>query len=212
MKCFGNANWGIHLKPIYCDNHILILNKPAGIATQPDFHEAARAFVKEHFGKPGNVFLEPIHRLDRPASGIVVFARTSKALTRLNAAMRDRKLTKTYLAKVEGVVPEEGTLEHYLVHGDFKAFVDPNGKQAILHFRRLKTLGNCSLVEVELETGRYHQIRAQFAAIGHPIVGDKKYGSKDDHKQIALHHQKLSLEHPTTKELLTFQCSAAFSA
>lgn len=212
MRCFGKENWGIRLKPIYCDNHILILNKPAGVATQPDFHEAARSWVKDHFAKPGNVFLEPIHRLDRPASGIVLFARTSKALTRLNEAMRERKLRKTYLAKVEGVVEEEGCLQHLLIHGDFKAFVDPKGKQAILRYRRLQATVHHSLVEIELETGRYHQIRAQFAAIGHPIVGDRKYGSCQDLPQIALHHHQLILEHPTTKELLTFQCSAAFSS
>lgn len=200
------------MKPIYSDNHLLILNKPGGIATQPDFHEAARSFVKEHFQKPGNVFLEPIHRLDRPASGIVVFARTSKALSRLNESLREKKWRKTYLAKVEGIVEEEGTLEHLLVHGDFKAFVDPSGKQAILHFRRLGISGNCSLIEVELETGRYHQIRAQFSAIGHPIVGDAKYGSRDNFSKIALHHHRLCLEHPTTKELLTFQCPASFSS
>jgi len=200
------------LKPIYCDNHLLILNKPAGWATQPDFHEAARKFVKEHYNKPGNVFLEPIHRLDRPASGVVVFARTSKALSRLNQAMRERKIRKHYLAKVEGEVPEKGELEHFLVHGDFKAHVDPKGKRAILRFRRLELSKRYSLVEVELETGRYHQIRAQFGAIGHPIAGDRKYGSCDDAREIALHHHKLILEHPTTKEQLTFQCPAAFSS
>ena len=150
MRFCGNENWGILLKPIYCDNHLLVLNKPAGIATQPDFHEAARAWVKENFAKPGNVFLEPIHRLDRPASGIVLFARTSKALTRLNEAMRERKLCKIYLAKVEGQVSEEGVLEHYLVHGDFRAFVDPNGKKAVLRYRRLKSTERYSLVEIEL--------------------------------------------------------------
>ncbi|MBS0629895.1 MAG: RNA pseudouridine synthase [Verrucomicrobia bacterium] len=212
MRCCDKENWGIRLKPIFCDNHLLILNKPGNVATQPDFHEAARVWVKDHFGKPGNVFLEPVHRLDRPASGLVLFARTSKALSRLNEAMRQRKLRKTYLAIVEGHVQEEGTLEHLLIHGDFKAYVDPNGKQAILRFHRLKISATHSLVEIELETGRYHQIRAQFAAIGHPISGDRKYGSTEDRPQIALHHHRLILEHPTTKEVLTFQCPASFSS
>ena len=166
------------MKPIYCDNHLLVLEKPAGIATQPDFHEAAKGWVKEAFSKPGNVFLEPIHRLDRPASGIVVFARTSKALSRLNEAMRQKKMKKFYIAKVEGEVEEEGVLEHLLIHGDFRAYVDPKGKIALLRFRRIALTKTHSVVEVELETGRYHQIRAQFAAIGHPIVGDGKYGSR----------------------------------
>jgi 23S rRNA pseudouridine1911/1915/1917 synthase len=199
------------LKPIYCDNHILILNKPAGISTEPHFRDEARVWVKERFNKPGNAFLEPIHRLDRPVSGIVLFARTSKALTRLNEAMRDRKMSKTYVAIVEGIVPEEGVLEHYLVHGDFKAYIDPTGKKAVLRYRRLKVEGDRSLVEIDLETGRYHQIRAQFAAIGHPILGDRKYGSAKDYTQLPLHHKKLVLEHPITKEMLKFQCSAAFS-
>lgn len=211
MRLLGKENWGILLKPIYCDNHLLVLNKPAGIPTQPDFHEAARAWVKEHFGKPGNVFLEPIHRIDRPVSGIVLFARTSKALSRLNEAMRERKMRKFYIAIVEGQVPEEGVLEHYLIHGDFRAHIDPSGKQAILNYRRLKVNEKYSLVEIELVTGRYHQIRAQFSAIGHPIVGDAKYGSSENYSQIALHHQMLQFEHPTSKEALTFQCSAAFS-
>ncbi len=211
MRFFDNERRGILLDPIYCDNHLLVLNKPAGVATQPDFHEEARAWVKESFSKPGNVFLEPIHRLDKPVGGIVVFARTSKALSRLNAAMREKRIRKTYIAKVEGVVEKEGTLEHDLVHGDFQAFVSPKGKRAILHYRRLKKSEKHSLVKIELETGRYHQIRAQFAAIGHPVVGDAKYGSREKHSQIALHHQTLILEHPTTKEALTFQCPAAFS-
>ncbi len=199
------------MKPIYCDNHLLVLEKPAGIATQPDFHEAARKWVKETFSKPGNVFLEPIHRLDKPASGIVLFARTSKALSRLNEAMRQKQLRKRYVALVEGSVENEGTLEHFLTHEEFRAAIDPKGKKAILHFRCIKKNGQFSLVEVELETGRYHQIRAQFSAIGHPIVGDGKYGSRKKSSKILLHHQELTLQHPTTKEPLTFRCPAAFS-
>ena len=200
------------MEPIYCDNHLLVLEKPAGIATQPDFHEIAKAWVKAKFNKPGNVFLEPIHRLDKPASGLVLFARTSKALSRLNEAMRERKMQKFYLAKVEGHTEEEGVLEHFLVHGDFRAHVDPSGKKAVLRFRILKKTAHHSLVEIELETGRYHQIRVQFAAIGHPIVGDIKYGSSEKKGTIALHHHCMKISHPTTAEELTFQSQAAFSS
>ena len=182
----------------------MVLNKPGGVATQPDFHERARAWVKAEFKKPGNVFLEPIHRLDKAASGIVVFARTSKALSRLNEALRNQTMRKIYIAEVEGYVEEEGILEHYLLHGDFKAIIDPTGKKAVLRYKCLGKGKATSLVEIELETGRYHQIRAQFAAIGHPIVGDQKYGSKTKSEKIALHHKEMTLTHPTTGERLTF--------
>jgi len=198
------------LKPIFCDNHLLVLEKPAGIATQPDFHEEARAWVQEAFAKPGKAFLEPIHRLDKPVSGIVLFARTSKALQRLNEAMRKKQLRKFYLAWVEGIVEKEGTLEHNLTHGNFRAHIDAEGKKTILHFRRLETKENVSLVEIELETGRYHQIRAQFATIGHPVLGDQKYGAKERKDKIALHHHMLKISHPVSKEEVIFRCPASF--
>ena len=141
----------------------------------------------------------------------MLFARTSKALTRLNEAMRERKLRKTYLAKVEGVVEEEGCLQHLLIHGDFKAFVDPKGKQAILRYRRLQATVHHSLVEIELETGATIRLglSLQRLAIRLSVIGSMEV---PDLPQIALHHHQLILEHPTTKELLTFQCSAAFSS
>ena len=188
-----------------------MLKKPAGIATQPDFHEAAKLYVKEAFAKPGNVFLEPIHRLDKPVSGLVLFARTSKALSRLNQAMREGKINKVYIARVEGSLPKEGTLEHLLLHGNFRAHVGKGGKLALLHYKCLETDGKTSLIEVELKTGRYHQIRAQFSHEGHPIVGDQKYGSKSTQDTIALHHSLLTFPHPTKGDLITCQCPAAFS-
>lgn len=211
MKYCVKENGGFLLKPIYCDNHLLILEKLPGVATQPDFHEIAREWVKRTFSKPGRVFLEPIHRLDKPASGMVLFARTSKALSRLNEAMRQKQFRKKYLAIVEGSVEKSGTLEHSLLHAEFRAVVNPNGKKAILHYKCIEKNNEYSLIEVEIETGRYHQIRAQFSAIGHPIIGDGKYGSKKKSKRILLHHQELSFQHPTTKEFLTFQCPAGFS-
>lgn len=210
MRCCAKERQGIPLEPIYCDNHILVLEKPAGMATQPDFHESAKIYIKEAFAKPGEVFLEPIHRLDKPVSGLVLFARTSKALSRLNASMRGGQIRKRYRARVEGVVPEEGKLEHYLLHGNFRAIVDPSGKKASLLFWRLESKGDTSLVEVELLTGRYHQIRAQFSAIGHPIVGDAKYGSKTNHSTIKLHHHTLTFPHPTKGEMVECTCPASF--
>jgi len=211
MKSTVNENLGILLRQIYCDNHLLILEKPAGISTQPEFHEQAKAWGKQAFNKPGNIFLEPIHRLDRPVGGMVVFARTSKALSRLNESMRKGEIQKFYIALVEGEIGEEGTLEHHLLHGDHRALIaEPGeGRLARLSFVRKKVKGGKSLVQVELHTGRYHQIRAQFSAAGHPIVGDKKYGAKKESKAIALHHNKLILPHPVSKKRLTFQSQAA---
>lgn len=197
------------MNPIYCDNHILVVEKPSGIATQPTFHEETRSYVKKAFAKPGNVFLEPIHRLDKPVSGMVLFARTSKALSRLNEAMREKRIQKFYLALVEGHLPDEGTLEHTLLHAEHRALVDPKGKKALLHYRCVEKREENSLVEIELKTGRYHQIRCQFGAIGHPIVGDKKYGSKTAKEAICLHHHKLIVPHPTKGEELTLESSSA---
>lgn len=201
MKPFANGKWGIPLNVIYCDNHLFIAVKPGGVATQPDFHEQARTYIKERFQKPGNVFLEPIHRLDKPVSGLVVFARTSKALSRLNEMQRKRAFKKVYRAQVEGKPPEQGTLRHHLSHGNFRAHIDPTGKEAILHFKRIGS----NEVEIELVTGRYHQIRAQLAAEGFPIVGDAKYGSKSCSDSIALSHYRIEFAHPVTKKILSFE-------
>lgn len=201
MKPLDNA----HI--IYCDNHLLVANKPSGIATQPDFEELTKAWVKKKYQKPGNVFLQPIHRLDKSVGGLVLFARTSKALSRLQALMRERKISKTYHALVEGYLPnKQDTLTHFLVHGDHKAFVSSQGKEAILHYQVLQEKNGHTLVAIDLATGRYHQIRAQFSAIKHPILGDKKYGSKQPfHDGIALRHVRLELEHPITHEKCVFE-------
>lgn len=188
---------------IYIDNHLLVVDKPKGIATQPDLVEEAKAWVKNHFNKKGNVFLEPIHRLDKPVSGLVLFARTSKALSRLQQAMRERKIVKVYEAHVENSPPQpQGTLRHNVLHGEFKAIISPEGKEAILHY---KTIGPNRL-EIHLETGRYHQIRVQLAAIGCPILGDTKYGARPSNTPgIALTHVRLELTHPVTQQPLVFE-------
>ncbi len=199
---------------LFCDNHLLIAFKPAGVATQPDFVEGVKTWVKQKYGKPGNVFLEPIHRLDQPVSGLVIFARTSKALSRLQEAMRLGKIHKTYRAYVEGALPEsEGVLEDYLMHGDHIAKVvsktNTEGKYARLRYKVSRRMEKQTEVEIALETGRYHQIRIQFAHRGFPIVGDQKYGSKLSWKGegIALRHEKVMVPHPVTQELMTFVVS-----
>lgn len=194
MKPFGNDN--IHL----CDNHVLVVDKPAEIATQPDLVELAKAWVKKKYNKPGSVFLEPIHRLDKPASGLVLFARTSKALTRLQEQMRERKIEKIYHAWVERSPPQQkGELRHLLIHGSHRAEISPQGKEAILEYAVIKKEKNRSLLRIHLLTGRYHQIRAQFSTIACPILGDKKYGSTLSWSLgIALFAKELSFKHPVT--------------
>jgi 23S rRNA pseudouridine1911/1915/1917 synthase len=203
---------------IFEDNHQLVLNKPAGLLTQPsgtdqDSLEAqAKAWLKQKYQKSGNVFLEAVHRIDKPVSGIVLFAKTSKGLTRLNESLRDKKSHKVYLTLVEGIVKsDKGTLENYLVHDDFSARVvaksDPQAKLAVLHYKVIERFSNQTRLEIILETGRYHQIRVQLSAMGHPILGDKKYASRVPFKNdaIALHHYRLQVPHPTTGELQTFE-------
>lgn len=196
---------------LYEDNHILVVSKPAGLCTQPDLAILAKAYLKKKYQKKGNVFLEPIHRLDRVVSGLVLFARTSKALSRLQQAMRQRQIQKTYFAWVEGVLPQsEGFLEHDLIHDDYKARIvttpHPKAKKARLFYRVLEQKNSKTHLEIDLLTGRYHQIRAQFSAIDCPIVGDTKYGSKIPQKDghILLCHIKLSFMHPTNGQKKIF--------
>lgn len=196
---------------LYEDNHLLVVEKPAGLLTQPQEDRASlegtcKQWLKNKYNKPGNVFLEAIHRLDKSVSGIVVFAKTSKADSRLKASIRNRDTKKKYLALVEGNPELEGTLEHYLVHDDYRARIvkesHPKGKLARLHYRLKKR----NLLEIDLETGRYHQIRIQLASIGCPIVGDRKYGAKEDFRdgRIGLHHCHFEIPHPVTKEIMIF--------
>lgn len=210
------------LEIIYEDNHLLAVCKPAGLLTQPSgtsqesLEALCKAWIKQKYGKQGNVFLEAAHRLDKPVSGIVLFARTSKALSRLHALLREHKVVKIYHALVEKPPnPPEGILENTLLHEEHRARVvpphTPGAQEARLRYKLLETNPDFSLLEIELETGRYHQIRAQLAAIGLPILGDERYGSKRAYHQIALHHARLELEHPVTHLKLTLKCAAPFS-
>ncbi len=204
------------MEVIFVDNHILVVSKPAGLSTQthghmPSLEEEAKQWIKKKYNKPGAVFLQPIHRLDKSVSGLVLFARTSKALTRLQEQMRTLQIKKTYFAYVEGIPePKEAALEHFLIHDAFRARISPEGKSARLSYRTLSTENNTSFLEIELHTGRYHQIRAQLAAIGHPILGDAKYGStRTHHPGIALHHGLLEFLHPVLKTPTKFQSDYA---
>lgn len=198
------------IQPLYIDNHLLAVGKPAGLPTQVSrahpvaLETQAREWLKAAFAKPGNVFLEPVHRLDRPVSGVVLFARTGKALARLNAAQRERHplLQKVYWALVHGRPPEAGACRDQLVHDDHHARVvpagTPGGKDAHLEFRRRDAAGGLVLLEVRLHTGRYHQIRVQLATRGWPVAGDGRYGSplRFASGAIALHQVRLVVPHP----------------
>ncbi|MCH9612707.1 MAG: Dual-specificity RNA pseudouridine synthase RluA [Chlamydiia bacterium] len=188
----------VNLKILYEDNHLLALIKPHGLLTQPtdqcadSLETRAKQMIKERDQKPGNVFLHPIHRLDRIVGGIVLFAKTSKALSRLQAAMRSGAIDRIYHARVTTPPKKkEGRLIDTLEHAHQRAKVSPNGKRSELIYRHLKE----NLLEIELITGRYHQIRAQLAHHGMPIIGDTKYGGpKATH--AALTHVKMRFDHP----------------
>lgn len=202
------------LRVLLEDNHLIVVNKRSGDIVQGDktgdepLPERIKAYIKHKYGKPGEVFLGVIHRIDRPVSGVVLFARTSKALSRMTVAFKDRDVQKTYLAAVEGVPPDSGKLIHYLKKDEKSnkahALVKEKSgyKRCELSFRLLHILDNYSIVEVKPITGRHHQIRAQLAAIGHPIKGDVKYGARrgNPDRSIHLHAVRLEFNHPVRKE------------
>jgi len=195
------------------DNHLLIVSKPAGMLVQGDItgdrclKDWAEEDVARRFRKPGKAFIGLPHRLDRPTSGLVVLAKTSKALARMNAVFSGRDIQKTYWAIVEGHLdPPNGRLVHHLVRDGKtkKSFVSqrPDAQEAILRYQILEKGDRYSLVEIDLETGRHHQIRVQLQAIGHPIKGDLKYGSKRSNPDggIHLHARRISFIHPVSQE------------
>ena len=182
---------------VYEDNHYIAVIKPCGISTEPHFEEEVKAFIKTRDDKPGNVFLKATHRLDRPASGIVLFAKTEKGLARMHKLMRERKVKKTYYALVEGIVkPSKGTWHDKISKGDRKAYLDHDGKEALLHYDTIKTDRGRTLIQCDLVTGRYHQIRIQFASRGHWILGDDLYKKNLSTVQIALFHSEMEFIHP----------------
>lgn len=186
----------------YEDNHILIASKPGGLCTQGDdgFEGALKRLIKKRDAKPGNVYLHAVHRLDKPVSGLVLFAKTSKALSRLQQAMRDRQITRKYVARVEGTLTGSGNWSFFHIKKEYRAEIssEPVGKPIKMAY---EASGN--RVCITLETGRYHQIRAVLGYIGHPILGDAKYGAQTKQDAIALTCCYIVLTHPTTKEVIT---------
>lgn len=204
-----------NLQVLYEDNHVIIVNKRPGDIVQGDktgdtpLSEVVKEYIKIKYDKPGNVYLGVVHRLDRPTSGIVLFSKTSKALPRLNKLFKEKEAKKTYWAVVKNPPPQpEAILEHFLKRNPkqnksiaYRKEV-PESKKAILEYRMLKKLDNYYLLEIDLQTGRHHQIRSQLSAIGSPIKGDLKYGFDRSNKDasIHLHARKLAFIHPVSKE------------
>ncbi len=199
---------------LYEDNHLLVVNKPNGMLTQGDktgdvpIVDHYKQYIKEKYQKPGNVFLHPVSRLDRPASGALILARTSKGLSRMTEIIRKREIKKEYMTVVHGKLNEhEAELNNYLLkdHGKNRVAVvkqsTPKAKLATLSYEVNRYLENHSIVQVNLHTGRPHQIRVQFATLGHAIVGDQKYGRSDGStdSKLYLHCFKLSFIHPVKK-------------
>ena len=205
---------------VYEDNHLIIVNKTASEIVQGDktgdtpLSETVKQYIKEKYAKPGNVFLGVVHRLDRPVSGLVVFAKTSKALARLNEMFRNSEVKKTYWAIVKQRPPQdEGELVNYLVRNEKqnKSYAYDkevkNSKKAVLHYRLIGHSQNYFLLEVDLKTGRHHQIRCQLAKMGCPIKGDLKYGSPRSNPDgsICLHARRVRFIHPVSKELIELE-------
>jgi len=199
---------------IYEDNHLLVVNKPAGMLVQGDrtgdisLLEVSKKYIKQKYNKPGKVFLGLVHRLDRPVSGVLVFARTSKAAARLSEQIRSKKIEKQYSALISGRIEDNGNYVDYISRKNYKSYIDKkNGKYAELNFKRIGYNAGISLIVVNLITGRHHQIRIQFASRGYPILGDFRYGSTISfhERTLALHATSITLEHPTHKNKYTFK-------
>ena len=202
---------------VFEDNHLLVINKKTGQLVQGDktgdssLLDLIKDFIKTRDHKPGNVFLGLVHRIDRPTSGLVIYAKTSKALTRLTQMVKNREIRKTYWAVVpKEMIPQSQRLIHYLQKNEktnkATVFIRPtdNAKESVLNYEVVKTLDNFQLLEIDLETGRHHQIRAQLSKIGVPIKGDLKYGAARSNSDggIHLHARKLEFVHPVTSQKL----------
>ena len=200
---------------LYEDNHIIVVEKPVNVLVQADDTKDTdlltmiKDYIKEKYNKPGNVYLGLVHRLDRPVGGVMVFARTSKAASRLSDEVRLRKIKKTYLAIVHGKTKDYEKLVDYISKDEKtnNSYIDKkSGKESILEYNTIKydKENDLSLVKVNLETGRHHQIRLQMSNINHALYGDQRYGLQDK-KQIALYAYKLEFIHPVTKEEMSFE-------
>ncbi len=201
------------LNVLYEDNHVIVVIKPYNVLSQGDstgdlsIMDDIKSYIKKKYHKPGNVYLGLVHRLDRPVGGIMVFARSSKAASRLCKAFNEHKIEKKYLAIIHGKMKDDsGELIDFIEKGkDGKSFVSSNGKKAVLEYKTLSynSQYDCSLVSILLKTGRHHQIRVQFASRGHYLLGDQRYGVCDK-EQICLFSYSLSFPHPITKEIMKF--------
>lgn len=204
---------------LYEDNHLIVIEKPVNVPSQkdetgdPDVLAIMKDDLKKRYGKPGNVYLGLVHRLDRPVGGVMVLAKTSKAASRLSAQIRAKEFKKTYLAVIHGTpAVRRKLLKHYLVKDSrtntVRVTAESSGdaKEAVLEYRVMAASGELSLVGVELHTGRPHQIRVQFSETGHPLYGDQKYGAEKNKpgQQIALWSYRVVCKHPTKDEILTF--------
>ena len=213
------------MKVIYEDNQIIVVEKEPNIPSQSDktgdmdMLTMVKSYIKEKYNKPGEVYIGLVHRLDRPVGGVMVFARTSKAASRLSEQVRNKTLKKTYIATVDGKIEQEqGILEDYLYKDErhnMSKVVNKEKKNSklakldyeVLNFDEKRQL---SVVKINLHTGRHHQIRVQFANFGHSLYGDQKYGVRGKGKQIRLWAYKLELEHPTKNEMMTFESEPPF--
>lgn len=208
-----------NLKILFEDNHIIVVEKKPNIPSQADktndndLLTEVKKYIKEKYHKPGNVYIGLVHRLDRPVGGIMVFAKTSKAASRLSNQIREKVFKKKYLAVVDGkIIPEQGSLEDYLYKEErtntsrVVKKEKKNAKLAKLDYKvkKYNKVKDLSLLEIDLHTGRHHQIRVQLANFGHSIFGDQKYGTRGKGKQIALWAYELTIQHPITNEKLTF--------
>lgn len=208
-----------NIKRIFEDNHLLVVDKPVNMPVQedqsgdPDLLNELKEYIRVEYSKPGNVYLGLVHRLDRPTGGVMVFAKTSKAASRLSDTIRRHKMTREYYAVLRGThLPKSGTLKDYLYKDkqQNQVFVveegTNNAKEAILHYEVVEQLDDLTLVRIQLETGRSHQIRVQFASRGLPLWGDQKYGQQLNKvgQQLALYACELSFPHVTQKDIRTF--------
>ena len=203
-----------NLKILYEDNHIIVVIKPYNVPVQADSSNdldmltIIKNYIKKKYNKPGNIYLGLVHRLDRPVGGVMVFAKTSKAASRLSEEVRTNKIHKTYLTVVHGILDKKcDKLINKMSKNEktHNSYIDEkNGKEAILEYKVIKEEDNLSLLKINLITGRHHQIRLQLSNINHPIYGDQRYGFQDK-KQIMLYAYKLEFTHPVTKELMTFK-------
>ena len=199
-----------NLEVLYEDNHIIVVNKEKDVLSQKDetddfsINEIVKEYLKRKYNKPGNVYLGLVHRLDRRVSGIMLLAKTSKAASRLSKSIMEHEFEKKYLAYVEGILDKDGCIDIKISKQDNIAIIDKNGKMSHLDYKLINNDGINTYVLVNLESGRYNQIRLSFASIGHPIYGDLKYGAKNKCDDLGLCSYRIAFVHPVTKEYMTF--------